>query len=62
MGDCPGLAHGDGAGLWRFVCDVGCGDDWIKVVLVGRTPNASAAASDAGRLAARDEIIFFKNL
>ncbi len=52
---------GDGPGLRRVVCDVGCGDDWNKVS-VGRTPSANAAASDAGRLAASEEIIFFKNL
>jgi len=38
-----------------------CGDDWIKVS-GGRTPNAKAAASDAGRLAVSEEMIFFKNL
>jgi hypothetical protein len=40
---------------------MGCGDVWINES-VGRTPNANAAASDAGRLAASEEIIFFKNL
>lgn len=28
----------------------------------GRTPNAKAAASDAGRLAVNEEIIFLRNL
>lgn len=34
---------------------------WARISR-GRMPDASAAASDAGRLAARDEMIFFKNL
>lgn len=29
---------------------------------VGRMPSANAAASDAGRFAASDEMIFFRNL
>ena len=62
IGGCPGLAAGDCAGLLRVVCDAGCGEDWIIALSVGRTPNANAAASEAGRLAANDEIIFFKNL
>jgi hypothetical protein len=31
-------------------------------ISAGRTPNANAAASEAGRLAAREEMIFFRNL
>lgn len=31
-------------------------------ISAGRTPKANAAASEAGRLAAKDEMIFFKNL
>ena len=37
-------------------------DFWAFRMSEGRTPRANAAASDAGRFAARDEMIFFKNL
>lgn len=37
-------------------CEIG-----LKIS-AGRTPRANAAASDAGRLAARDEMIFLRNL
>lgn len=41
--------------------DVGSGEAGRKIS-VGRTPEASAAASDAGRFATRDEMIFLRNL
>jgi hypothetical protein len=31
-------------------------------ISAGRTPRANAAASDAGRLAVKDEMIFLRNL
>ena len=45
----------------------GLGDDVRRgggeaKISVGRTPEASAAASEAGRFATRDEIIFLRNL
>ena len=43
------------------VCDRGWGKLWVTVE-GGRTPNANAAASEAGRFAASEEMIFFKNL
>lgn len=44
--------------------NVGLGAAVVDVLStsVGRMPDANAAASDAGRLATRDEIIFLRNL
>lgn len=45
----------------RGLGDVRSGEEETKISL-GRTPEASAAASEAGRFATRDEMIFLRNL
>jgi hypothetical protein len=48
-------------GLRGLGDDVRSGEGEMKISL-GRTPEASAAASEAGRFATRDEMIFLRNL
>jgi hypothetical protein len=63
MGGCPGTSRKIDATLADLIC-------WVSFCVVlgsfkistGRTPSANAAASEAGRLAAREEMIFFRNL
>lgn len=61
MGGRPGLSSNMVDGLRRTgVVDRGV-DGCVKIS-EGRTPEAKAAASDAGRLATREEMIFLRNL